>query len=111
MAKKSKAKKKSRWAAVWGWLDAKPGTRRRVVHRVQVSGQALEYVRGCSARDVRLFAGLVLRLDADPVSCSTAILTPGVTPGMRWARFGDHRVILQWNPVLDQVRIGLCEPA
>jgi hypothetical protein len=73
----------------------------------------LTYVRGCTTEEVRQFAELLLRLDANPVRDSDPILSRdgSLEPGIRWARFGGHRLVLQWNPVENQLRLGYCEPA
>ncbi len=89
---------------MWEWLDELGewlGTRaaakeRRWLHRhFRLSGPVVEWL-GSPARsnEQRLaFTELLLRLDADPVGNSVAILRPGSPPGMRWAPFDNHRAI------------------
>jgi hypothetical protein len=94
------------------WQAEPTSLRRRLLHRqLHVSGEVLAYVRGCSQKDMAAFADLVLRLDANPIQNSEAILTSIGPPGLRWARFSDHLVTFQWDPVADAIRLAFCEPA
>ncbi len=97
---------------ILGWLNEPKGARRPAVHRrFRFSTEVLAYVRACSETDKLAFGELVLRLDANPVEHSDAILTTIGPPGMRRARFSDHTVTLRWDPASDSVQLGLCEPA
>ena len=94
------------------WLGPRAGAKeRRWLHRkFQLSSPVVEWL-GAPERssEQRLaFAEMLLRLDADPVGNSVAILRPGAPPGMRWAPFDNHRAIFVLDIGRDRVRIALC---
>jgi hypothetical protein len=118
VAKRSSAKRKQRptfWGRILSWLSSPAKARRRLfVRNVMISSEVLDYVRGkrCNQSDRIAFAELMLVLDANPLQ-SEALLSPRpglpYPRGLRWARFGDHKVVFQFDPSHDSIRLVVCE--
>lgn len=95
---------------MWWNAPAKRRKRKLFSRDVQVSAPVREYF--CSEERSRAeqeaFADLLLKLDADPVSHTSAILDPPI-PGMRWAKLGRRKVIVHFDPSHDRVKVVLIE--
>lgn len=103
------------WDRVVRWISQpEPRRRRLFVREILISGDVRRYVRGssCTEQDRLAFAELLLRLDGNPLA-SEPLLPADPThpypPGMRWAQFGPHRVIFQFDPGHDRLRMIVCE--
>ena len=102
---------------VVSWLfEAKPSGsasgRRRLFHRSFGVSSHVRRFLGEADESTRLaFAELLLRLDADPLSHSDAVLHPpeATKQGLRWAAFGvAHRAYLTFDPAHDRIRMISC---
>lgn len=96
------------WQAVFGGGSERP--RRVFRRRLSLSGPVVAWLRDERRTEGErwAFAELLLRLDADPLRHSTAILRPGVPAGLRWAAFGERRAILIFDPSEDRIRVLTC---
>ena len=96
------------WGAIFGEDRARP--RRVFRRRISLSGPVVAWLRDPrrTEHDRWAFAELLLRLDADPLRHSTAILWPGVPAGLRWAAFEGHRAILVFDLSEDRIRVLTC---
>lgn len=84
---------------------------RKWLHRrFRLSGEVVAWLDapGRTVDDRCAFAELLLRLDADPITCSVAVLRPDAPRGMRWAPFGSHKAIFTLDSSGNSIRVVLC---
>lgn len=87
------------------------GTRRLFHRSFQVSSHVRRFLGGADEPTRLAFAELLLRLDADPLTHSDAVLHPpeATRQGLRWATFGvAHRAYLTFDPAHDRLCIISC---
>ncbi len=86
--------------------------RPRLFHRrIRISGEVRAWLDHPDRTSIeRLgFAEMVLRLDRNPVGDEThPILVPGRPLGVRCADSGVVRVVYEWNPAENRLRIARC---
>lgn len=86
-----------------------PPRRRRVTfrRRMRLGREAVAWLQDPVRTDEErwAFADLLLRLDSDPFTHSTAMLVPGTAPGLRWTGFDGWRVVIRFNPVEDRITV------
>jgi hypothetical protein len=99
--------------AIWESLFAPPPRRALFRRRMRLSRQVVTWLRDPVRTDAErwAFADLLLRLDSDPFTHSSAILTPGTPPGIRWALLERWHIVIKFDPVEDRVTIISINPA
>lgn len=80
--------------------DAHAHARLRLTRSWHFPMSVIAYLDECTAADARAFDELVLRLDADPISHTRPTLDPA-EPGFRCAWFGEHVLVLRFDPLAE----------
>lgn len=91
----------------WTWLfgtAAKP--RRLFTRKVEIAEPVLSLLRTDFTDEDRMeFAQLLLKLDANPIKHSDRLVVDPPIPGLRWASFADHKLILVFDPSRNRIRV------
>lgn len=102
-------------AEMWDFLfGTEDPPRRRVLHRAfTISGSVRRWVREPDRQEDELlaFAELILKLDADPVSCSEALFGPDIPAGLRWAPFHSYKALFVLDLGRNSIKVLTCVPA
>jgi hypothetical protein len=97
--------KRGNW---WVWLFGPAARPRRILtRRFEVADAVLTFLWSdeFSDEDRMAFADLVLKLDANPVKHSDRLATKPPRPGLRWAGFRDHKLVLVFDPSRNLIRV------
>lgn len=99
---------------MYGWLDEftqwicgskrRPPFRRHIELGEDARGWFTDGQRTLDDRET--FAELLLKLDADPVSCSSPVLDDPPVAGLRYAVFETIRVVFIFDPGRNRLRIA-----
>lgn len=93
------------------WLTRFDESRRPVFRRnIRLSGAVVAWLKspGVTPAQIEAFAGLLLKLDANPFCEGSEAILREDAPGLRWAKFDAHVAIYQVDMASDQIRIAKC---
>lgn len=97
------------WVQIWEFLTgpAKSSGPRLLRRSFRISADVRRSLADCDGPTREEFGELLLKLDADPIGHSFAVLQPDATKrGVRWAPLvGSKRVIFALDPSQDRLHV------